>query len=317
MGSLILGIVVFAISAFVLTKILGKKTTGKSKRSLEDISRQFYDSANEQSVLLEEDKEDRIGEALSNVKFFGSFYKRLRMAGFRIGFGLFLIMYFAAIIGLGYLIGNTLNKIYPLGFFMAFVIVTIIVNMVLGYRINKREEYYLTAFPDAVDMIVRSVKSGQPLLSALKMIANSTTKPLADDVQRVIDEVAYGRPLPEALRHMADRVGFLDMKFFVVILSVQQETGGNLSEVLSNLANIIRRRKQLKLKIRALTAQSKMTVYIFSCIPFLQMAAVYLIKPSYLRPYTTVDSAIYAGTFALGCIVMAIILGKKISKLEL
>ena len=312
---MILGLLVFAISAFVLTKLLGK-TTGKSKRSLEDISRQFYDNANEQSVLLEEGKIDTVGEAMSGVPFFGGLYRKLKLSGLRINFTLYLVIFLAAIFGLGSLLGNLLNSMYWVGALLAFIVVLTISNIILGNRIAKREEYYLTAFPDAVDMIVRSVKSGQPLLSALKMIANSTTKPLADDVQRVIDEVAYGRPLPEALRQMADRVGFLDMKFFVVILSVQQETGGNLSEVLSNLATIIRKRKQLKLKIRALTAQSKMTTYIFACIPFLQMAAVYLVKPTYLSVYTTHTGGVYALMVALCCIATAIFLGKRISNLD-
>lgn len=316
MESLILGVIVFAISAFVLTKLLGGKTTGKSKRSLEDISRQFYETANDQSVLLEEEKIDRLGEALSNVPFFGGLYRKVKLSGIGLSFTLYLVIFLSAVAGLTFLLGNLLNEMYLVGLLLAVIAIVTVSNLILGYRINKREEYYLTAFPDAVDMIVRSVKSGQPLLSALKMIANSTTKPLADDVQRVIDEVAYGRPLPDALRHMADRVGFLDMKFFVVILSVQQETGGNLSEVLSNLATIIRKRKQLKLKIRALTAQSKMTTYIFACIPFLQMAAVYLIKPDYLRPYTTVDAGVYALMTALTCIAIAIFLGKKISNLD-
>ena len=316
MAQLLLFVVVFGISAFVLTKIMGKKTSGKDKRSLQDISRQFFDNAPEQSVLLEEKKEDRLGNAVAKLPIIGGLSRKLALSGYRINFTVYLIIVCAAVFLLGSFLGNVLNNLYWVGFFLGGLVVLIISNIVLGQRIAKREEYYLTAFPDAVDMIVRSVRSGQPLLSALKMIASSTTKPLADDVQRVIDEVSYGRPLPEALRHMADRVGFLDMKFFVVILSVQQETGGNLSEVLSNLAHIIRKRKQLKLKVRALTAQSKMTTYIFCCIPFLQMAAVYSIKPDYLRPYTTMDSGVYALMVALCCIALAIFLGRKISNIE-
>lgn len=316
MELIFVGILVFTISVLVLNRILGGRS-GTSKRTLESISRETYEDVNsDQSVLIKDEKEDLIGESLIKVPFFGGLYKKLKLSGLKVPFIAYLGIFIAGTTALGMALGTLLNHMYGVGFFLGFMVVLIISNMLLGRRIDKREEYYLQNFPDAVDMIVRSVKSGQPLLSALKMISVSASEPLASDVKRVIDEVAYGRPLPEALRKMADRVGFLDMNFFVVILSVQQETGGNLSEVLGNLAGIIRKRKQLKLKIKALTAQSKMTTMIFSGIPFLQMGAIYAIKPDYLKPFTNTTTGVYALLFGLACVSMAIFLGRKVSKIE-
>lgn len=316
MVSVIIGIVVFAVSLFVLNKLLGKKTDGK-KPTLDNITREVFDSTAEgESVLIADEKIDTVGEALQRTPFVGGLYRKLKLSGIRLPFILYLLMFIGVTVAAGMFLGNFLNHMYGIGLGLGFFIALIISNTILGRKITKREDYYLSTFPDAVDMIVRSVKSGQPLMSALKMIAQNASEPLASDVKRVIDEVSYGRPLPEALRKMADRVGFMDMNFFVVILSVQQETGGNLSEVLTNLASIIRKRKQLKLKVKALTAQSKMTTLIFSCIPILQMGAVYAIKPDYLKSFTTTTTGVYALLFALACIGTAIFLGRRVSNLE-
>jgi tight adherence protein B len=314
---LILAVVVFAVSILVLNKILGSSKRSKSALArinsgeVEDIHIE-----NDQELLLEDDKEDSVGEVFKNVPILGGLYRRLKLSGYQINFGLYMLLLVAAISLLTYLLGSFLNNMFGVGVLLGTIIVVIINNMMINSRISKRENYYLNNFPDALDMIVRSVKSGQPLLAALKMIAQTSTQPLAGEVQRVIDEVTYGSSLTIALKRMAERIGFLDMNFFVVILSVQQETGSNLSEVLTNLSNIIRKRKQLKLKIKALTAQSKMTTYIFSSIPVLQMGAIYLLKPDYIKPFTNTTTGVYWLLAGVACIGMAIFMGRRVSNLE-
>jgi len=314
---LILAVVVFAVSIFVLNKLLGSSKRSKSALArinsgeVEDIHIE-----SEQELLLEDEKEDSFGEVFKDAPILGGLYRRLKLSGYQINFAVYMILIITAISILAYLLGSFLNNMFGVGILLGTIITVIINNMVINSRISKRENYYLNNFPDALDMIVRSVKSGQPLLAALKMIAQTSTQPLAGEVQRVIDEVTYGSSLTLALKRMAERIGFLDMNFFVVILSVQQETGSNLSEVLTNLSNIIRKRKQLKLKIKALTAQSKMTTYIFSSIPLLQMGAIYLLKPDYIKPFTTTTIGVYWLLVGLACIGMAIFLGRRVSNLE-
>ena len=103
-------------------------------------------------------------------------------------------------------------------------------------------------FPDVLDMIVRSVKSGFPLNTAIKLIAENMEPPVSTEFQQVSDEVALGRPLNHSLARLAERIPEQDIKFFVVVLNVQQETGGNLAEVIGNLSGIIRKRKHLRMK---------------------------------------------------------------------
>jgi len=314
---LILAIVVFAASLFVLNLLLGKNK--RSRISIDRINSGEVDDvllSNDQEVLIEDEKTDSIGETFKDVIILGWFYRKLRLSGLQINFGIYMLILIVAIAVLTYILGSFFNHMYGVGLLLGTLIVITINNIIIGGRISKRENYYLTNFPDALDMIVRSVKSGQPLLSALKMIAQTATQPLAGEIQRVIDEVTYGSSLTNALKRMAERIGFLDMNFFVVILSVQQETGSNLSEVLTNLSTIIRKRKQLKLKVKALVAQSKMTTYIFSGIPVLMMGAIYFLQPGYLEPFTTTTTGVYMLLGGFCCIGMAMFLGRKISNLE-
>ena len=123
--------------------------------------------------------------------------------------------------------------------------------------------------------------------------------------------------MSEALRKMADRIGILDVNFFVVILSVQQETGGSMAEVLSNLSTIIRKRKQLRLKIRALTSEGRITTWMFSAIPFIQMAAIYFIKPDYLDPLFETNAGIICLLFSISLIAIAIYIARQLCKMDI
>lgn len=174
----------------------------------------------------------------------------------------------------------------------------------LRRRIAKRNEQFLNLFPDTVDMIVRSVRSGHPLNTAMRMIAENMENPVREEFKQVIDEVSYGRTLPEALARLAARIDEQDLNFFVVVLSVQQETGGSLAEVLTNLSTIIRKRRQLRLRIRALTSEGRATSYVLGALPLVELAALHFVTPAYLDPmFDTTQGNIFLG------IAMALIVG--------
>jgi tight adherence protein B len=175
----------------------------------------------------------------------------------------------------------------------------------LKRRIAKRNEQFLNLFPDTVDMIVRSVRSGHPLNTAMRMIAENMENPVKEEFKQVIDEVSYGRTLPEALSRLALRIDEQDLNFFVVVLSVQQETGGSLAEVLTNLSSIIRKRRQLRLKIRALTSEGRATSYVLGALPLVELGALYFVTPTYLDPmFDTSTGNMFLGA-AIGLITLA------------
>lgn len=169
----------------------------------------------------------------------------------------------------------------------------------LTRRIEKRNEAFINMFPDAVDMIVRSVKSGHPLNTALKMISENMDPPMSTEFKQLIEEIAFGRSTTEALVRLSTRIDEPDLHFFVVILSVQQETGGNLAEVLSNLSGIIRKRKQLRLKIKAMTSEGRATAYILGSLPLIVFGAIHYTSPDYLMPLFTTE----VGNMILGAAV--------------
>lgn len=191
------------------------------------------------------------------------------------------------------------------GFIFALLLGFLLPRMYLRRRIKKRNEAFINQFPDAVDMIVRSVKSGHPLNTALRMIAENMDAPMKTEFKQLVDEIAFGRSTVEALVRMSQRIDEPDLQFFVVILSVQQETGGNLAEVLSNLSGIIRKRKQLRLKIKAMTSEGRATAYVLGALPVVVFGAIHLTSPDYLLPLFETDSGNMILGAAIGLVALA------------
>lgn len=194
----------------------------------------------------------------------------------------------------------------------------LLVRRNLKGRIRKRNEKFLLLFPDAVDMIVRSVRSGHPLNTALRMISENMEDPVREEFKQVVDEISYGRTLPEALQRLSQRIGEQDIQFFVVVLSVQQETGGSLAEVLTNLSSIIRKRRQLRLKIRALTSEGRATSYILGGIPFIELGALKFITPNYLDPFFSGQPIGYViFGIAMAMIFSAILIVRRMANIDI
>lgn len=154
----------------------------------------------------------------------------------------------------------------------------------LTRRVRSRKREFLDMFPDALDSIVRSVRSGYPLNSAIALVGENTPAPVGPEFKRVSDETSYGLTLFESLTRLADRIDEPDVRFFTVVLSVQQESGGNLSEVLGNLSHVLRKRRQMRLKIRALSSEGRTTAWIIGSLPLCVFAVLYYIVPAHMTP---------------------------------
>jgi tight adherence protein B len=217
-------------------------------------------------------------------------------------------VFLLASLGMLILMSVLLSNFGPSGFVVALLVAYLLPHRYLSHIIVNRNEKFLDMFPDAIDLIVRSVKSGHPTNTAMRMITENMPSPISDEFKQVTDEVSYGRTLPEALRRMSDRLLIPDVDFFVVVLSVQQETGGSLTEVLTNLSSIIRKRKQLRAKIRAMTAEGRATAYILGGIPVVEFMALYYMTPSYMDPLFTT----FAGNIMLGGACLLIFLSQVV-----
>lgn len=153
--------------------------------------------------------------------------------------------------------------------------------MAIGRMASKRMANFLKLFPDAIDLIVRGLKSGLPAAESITLVGQEIPDPVGSEFRHVTDSVKLGQPLEVALNEAASRIPLTDLQFFVIALSVQKETGGNLTETLENLSNMLRRRQQMKLKIRAMSSEARASAYIIGALPFILAGVITMLNPEY------------------------------------
>lgn len=148
--------------------------------------------------------------------------------------------------------------------------------------VARREKKFLTQFPQAIDIMVRGVKSGMPVAESLKVIAREIPEPVAGEFRLIVDSTAVGMSLEESLDRFYGRMNLPEVNFFRTVLIIQKQTGGNLAEALSNLSNILRERKKLQDKVKALSAEAKASAKIIGSLPFVVGSLLYMIAPDYI-----------------------------------
>jgi len=152
----------------------------------------------------------------------------------------------------------------------------------LSYLKKRREAKFLAAFPDAVDVIVRGIKAGLPLLDSLKLIATDAEEPVRSEFRSIIDTQTIGMPIGEACLKLYESIPVAEANFFGIVVSIQQRAGGNLSEALGNLSRVLRDRKKMKAKIQAMSMEAKASASIIGALPIAVMALVWITSPAYI-----------------------------------
>ena len=152
----------------------------------------------------------------------------------------------------------------------------------LNYLKKRREANFLKALPDAVDVIVRGIKAGLPLFESIKVVAADAPEPLRSEFLAIIETQAIGMPLGDACARLFDRMPVPEANFFGIVVSIQQKSGGNLSEALGNLSKVLRDRKKMAEKIQAMSMEAKASAGIFGSLPPIVMLLVYLTTPQYI-----------------------------------
>lgn len=190
-------------------------------------------------------------------------------------------------------------------------------RMVLSYMTAKRKARFINHFADAVDIIVRGIRSGLPLGECLNIIARESPDPIDMEFRHVMEGTRLGLPLIDSLDRGAERVGVPEFKFFAIVLAIQQETGGNLAETLSNLSNILRARKKMKDKVKAMSSEARTTAGIIGSLPFAMGGILGVTSPDYIAELFTSSGgniAIVAGfvSMSVGIAVMAKMINFKI-----
>jgi tight adherence protein B len=183
-------------------------------------------------------------------------------------------------------------------------------HMAVSRAINKRQLKFTSKFPDGIELLVRGLRSGLPVTETLGVIASEVPGPVGEEFKGVTERIKIGKTMEDALQDTADRLNTPEFSFFCITLAIQRETGGNLAETLSNLADVLRKRAQMKLKVKALSSESKASAYIIGVLPFFVFGVIYYMNPDYMSQFFTDQRLIAIGLgglvwMGIGAFIMA------------
>ena len=169
----------------------------------------------------------------------------------------------------------------------------------INKKANARMALIEEQLPEAVELMVRSLRVGHPFSSAISIVANEVPDPMGSEMGMISDEAAYGRDMGESLKAMAERLDMQDMRFLAVAVTIQQQSGGNLAEILDGLAKVIRARFRLFRRVKAITAEAKWSGNLLSFFPLVALGGILLVDPGYF------DDVIETAAFVPACLVVA------------
>ena len=190
-------------------------------------------------------------------------------------------------------------------------------HMAVGFLIGKRVAKFTASFPDAIELLVRGLRSGLPVSETTGVFAKEIDGPVGEEFTKVVDRIKIGRTMEDSLGESAKRLDTPEFKFFCITLAIQRETGGNLAETLANLADVLRKRGQMKLKIKAMSSESKASAYIVGSLPFIVFALVWSVNPTYLAGFFVEERLIIAGLGGLTWMSIGVFIMAKMVNFEI
>lgn len=253
----------------------------------------------EQAQKVEEYSDLRQTHILSDIPWLDGILRRIpilirmekirKQAGTTVSLGIWLLV--SGLLGLGFCLALMQNMAPP--FFMAlgatffgFSLPLIFLN----FQKNLRIRMYQEQFPEALDMLTRTIQAGHSLVLGMQMVGDEFKDPLGPEFKRTVEEVQrWGIPFPEAMERMPERIESLDLKYFVVAVIIQREAGGNLTEILESLSNLIRKRFELNDRVKALSAEGKLSAIILFSLPLVIGLFFSIMNPNYFNVLFTTE----------------------------
>jgi tight adherence protein B len=168
-------------------------------------------------------------------------------------------------------------------------------HMIVGRLIKKRVAEFTKRFPDAIDLLVRGLKSGLPITETFGLVASEIPGPVGEEFKGVTERIRIGKTMEQALQDSSDMLDTPEFQFFCITIAIQRETGGNLAETLNNLSDVLRKRAQMKLKIRAMSSEAKASAYIVGALPFFVFGLVWMMNPQYVAGFFYEERLIAVG----------------------
>ena len=207
--------------------------------------------------------------------------KRLHRTGRHISLGSYAI--FCVIVGAcsvagAFMSGLSATMAIPGGIILGLIIP----HRMVGWLGKRRAMRFTVLFPEAIGLMVRSIKSGLPITESFQIVGAEIPDPVGSEFRQISDQIRLGQPIDQVLGDAAKRIATPEVQFLVVTLSVQRETGGNLAETLENLDNILRRRRQMKLKVKAMSSEARASAMIIGALPFVMMGLLSIVNNEYI-----------------------------------
>ena len=282
------GLLLFAMTAYFVLAPAGaqKLINSRAKKVMQKYSKQEEFKQEISSSLKKKQKDLLVSESIISLPSISKLREKLDRTGKNIS----LLQYLAASIGV--LAGSFLLFRFIFGFnpiisvLIAAFCTLIIPHFITTRWVNKRMKKFMLILPDAIDLIVRGLRSGLPVTESVNVIRDEIEEPVRSVFGEISQSVRIGVPFEDALMAAAKKLQLNEFNFFVISVALQRETGGNLAEILENLSVTIRARAMMKLKIKAITSEARMSAYIVGALPFLVMIILSVLQPGYLGPLT-------------------------------
>lgn len=187
-------------------------------------------------------------------------------------------------------------------------------HLYVSFRRNRRFKRFAREFPNAVDVIVRGIKAGLPLVDCLKIIATEAQDPVKGEFKILVEDQTLGMPLDEAVQRLPERIPLSEASFFAIVIAIQSRTGGSLSEALGNLSKVLRERKKMQAKIKAMSAEAKASGGIIGALPVIVAGLVYLTSPNYIALlFTTLTGNVVLVASGLWMLIGILVMRKMIN----
>ncbi|HBM91401.1 MAG TPA: pilus assembly protein TadB [Rhodospirillaceae bacterium] len=208
--------------------------------------------------------------------------ERLARTGRNITLGEYLIINALTVLVFYLIFSNVMDWTKIISIFMGIAVGLYLPHKITGRMGNRRVNKFLATFPEAIDTICRGLRSGLPITETVATVGHELPDPIGIEFTRISDAVAMGRTLEEAMWDITVRLDTPELRFFIIALAIQKETGGNLAETLGNLAELLRKRRQLRLKIRAMSSEARASAMIIGSLPFLMFGLLMAVNSEYM-----------------------------------
>jgi tight adherence protein B len=289
----ILVFVVVALGVFVVASLLDQRSAQARllRERLATVQEAAAHQPSQDLALLRDEMLSKI-PALDNLlrrsTRISNLQPFLEQANLRIRAGNILMLCAVSAVALGVL-GFLLAGSLPPNQALLFAAVGLVLGGFLpysyaSYRRTKRFQKFEELFPEAIDTLARAVRAGHAFTTALELIANELSEPIASEFRKLFEEQKFGLPVRDALMNLAERMPLVDVKFFVTAVMLQRETGGNLAEILDNLSYVIRERFKIMRQVRVYTAQGRLTMMLLMGLPPVIVITMLLTSPAFIRP---------------------------------